>query len=192
MPPKASASSTADAQGAIYFHMPPPQPNGFLSQWHPAPFRTLSHPHHVFACAEQYMMYRKALLFHDAEAAEKILEAQQPKDMKRLGRSVRGFDKDVWGQERERIVEDGNWGKFTMEVGGTGERGLRRMLLETGDRELVEASPADRIWGVGFNAREAEANRERWGLNLLGKAIMRVRERIRNGEDKQNDVTENP
>jgi hypothetical protein len=53
------------------------------------------------------------------------------------------------------------------------------MLLVTGDRELAETSPVDRIWGVGFREEGAEENREKWGLNLLGKALTRARQRIR-------------
>jgi ribA/ribD-fused uncharacterized protein len=84
----------------------------------------------------------------------------------------------MWDAHKEAIVEQGNWCKFTM---GEGECGAdaRARLLATGDRELVEASPYDRIWGIGFAAKNAEANRARWGQNLLGKAIMKVRARIR-------------
>jgi ribA/ribD-fused uncharacterized protein len=51
--------------------------------------------------------------------------------------------------------------------------------METGDRELVEASPEDRIWGIGFTEKDAKENGERWGQNLLGKALVEVRRRIR-------------
>lgn len=77
--------------------------------------------------------------------------------------------------DKLQIVVDGNYHKFTAsEDAGR----LREMLLATGERELVEASPMDRIWGVGFNPANAGRNRERWGLNLLGKALMRVRTRL--------------
>lgn len=80
------------------------------------------------------------------------------------------------GVEKSRIVEEGNYLKFT--VSEDAER-LRRMLLGTGVRELVEASPMDRIWGIGFGERNAGANRQRWGQNLLGRALMVVRRRLR-------------
>jgi ribA/ribD-fused uncharacterized protein len=44
---------------------------------------------------------------------------------------------------------------------------------------LVEASPGDRIWGIGFDAENAEGNEEEWGRNKLGNALMKVRERLR-------------
>lgn len=53
--------------------------------------------------------------------------------------------------------------------------GLRQRLLQMGDRELVEASPMDKIWGIGFTEYDAEDNRQWWGLNLLGKALMEAR-----------------
>lgn len=56
---------------------------------------------------------------------------------------------------------------------------LRKQLLATGTRDLVEASPRDRIWGIGFGWKNAEKQRQRWGLNLLGKALVEVRERLR-------------
>jgi len=107
----------------------------------------------------------------------------KPAVQKALGRQVSGFDEGVWKANRERIVEEGNWWKF---VNGTGAgeevKGLKERLMETGERELVEASPRDRIWGIGFGRNNAEANRARWGLNLLGKALVLVRERLREQE----------
>jgi ribA/ribD-fused uncharacterized protein len=74
------------------------------------------------------------------------------------------------------IVTQGTYHKFTI---SDDAENLRRMLLATGERELVEASPSDRIWGVGFAERDAPRNRYRWGQNLLGRALMDVRTRLR-------------
>jgi ribA/ribD-fused uncharacterized protein len=78
--------------------------------------------------------------------------------------------------DKLRIVEEGNYHKFTISEDA---ESLRAMLLATGERELVEASPMDRIWGVGFAADNAGQNRVRWGQNLLGKALMNVRAKLR-------------
>jgi ribA/ribD-fused uncharacterized protein len=62
---------------------------------------------------------------------------------------------------------------------------LKALLLATGERELVEASPMDRIWGIGFGEKNAGRARRHWGLNLLGKALMDVRKRLREEEGKK-------
>jgi ribA/ribD-fused uncharacterized protein len=143
-----------------------------FSQWFPAPFQADGRS---FATAEHYMMFRKSLLFGDAETAERIVAARGPGAAKALGRAVRGFDEAKWCEHRSNIVVDGNLGKFGQNLQ------LRTYLLNTKDRVLVEASPVDRIWGVGLAAEdECIENPDRWrGLNLLGFALMRVRERLR-------------
>jgi ribA/ribD-fused uncharacterized protein len=77
--------------------------------------------------------------------------------------------------EKFDIVVQGNMYKFTI---AEDAESLRGWLLKTGDRKLVEASPFDRVWGVGFTEKNAGANRQRWGQNLLGKALMVVRTRL--------------
>jgi ribA/ribD-fused uncharacterized protein len=131
----------------------------------------------TFTHAEQYMMFSKALLFLDLDIAAQALAARSPGAQKALGRMVKGFDGAVWDQFREGVVLRGNVLKFAQ------DEGLRELLVETGDRELVEASPTDRIWGIGFTRDKAPgSNREMWGLNLLGKALVGARERLRDLE----------
>ena len=128
-------------------------------------------------------MYHKAISFDDQETADEIALEPEPSKQKALGRKVKRFDNKKWNAKREKIVEDGNWWKFTQPKEGD----LRELLLKTGDRILVEVSPYDRIWGVGYSAVNAEANRGNWGENLLGKALMRVRDRLHAEEDKTTD-----
>jgi len=136
---------------------------------------------YTFSTCEQYMMAHKAHLFNPGADGQPyvqgILEATDPQKQRTLGRAVPNFDEAVWGAYRFVIVRWGNYFKFTQHAA------LKQVLLDTGDRELVEASPRDRIWGVGFGAAKAEVSRPKWGLNLLGKALMDVRERIRREED---------
>lgn len=122
------------------------------------------------------MMHQKALLFSDEAIAAEILLAKTPGEQKALGRQVRNFDEKVWNKNRLRIVTQGSYHKFVHSLEGDG---LKRKLLATGDRELVEASPRDRIWGIGFGAENAERTRKHWGLNLLGKTLMDARKQIR-------------
>ncbi len=125
-------------------------------------------------------MHQKALLFDDQETASAILHETDPGKTQALGRQVKNFDKEKWVQNRDKIVEEGSYHKFKHSL--LEKENLKAMLLSTGYRELVEASPVDRIWGVGFGEEDAEENRDKWGLNLLGKALTRARQRIRDEE----------
>lgn len=151
----------------------------FLSQWYESPFHT-GDKSIIYNTAEQYMMHQKALLFSDSEIAAEILAAKTPREQKALGRQVRNFDGKVWNSNRLRIVTQGSYHKFVHSL--VEDENLKEKLLATGDTELIEASPTDRIWGIGFDSKNAERNRSRWGLNLLGKALMEARKKIREEE----------
>lgn len=141
---------------------------GCLSQWWPV---TFTEDGHVYASAEHYMMAHKAWLFGDGETAERILAAGHPAEAKDLGRGVRGFDEATWAGERFAVVARGNAAKFGQHAD------LAAYLLGTSGRVLVEASPRDRVWGIGLAAAdERAASPATWqGLNLLGFALMAAR-----------------
>jgi ribA/ribD-fused uncharacterized protein len=143
-----------------------------LSQWYAAPFELEGAR---YPTAEHFMMAEKARLFGDLEIAERILASAHPGEAKKLGREVRGYDDARWSAERAGVVVRGNLGKFGQHAA------LKRFLLETGDEVLVEASPADAIWGIGLSREDARAaDPRRWrGQNLLGFALMEVRSRLR-------------
>jgi ribA/ribD-fused uncharacterized protein len=143
-----------------------------LSQWWPS---VVTVDGIAYATAEHWMMAGKARLFGDEEAAARVVAARSPGEAKKLGRQVRGFREDVWVRHRAALVVEGNVAKFGQEPG------LGGFLLGTGSRVLVEASPLDRIWGIGLAADdERAADPEQWrGLNLLGFALMEARERLR-------------
>jgi len=144
-----------------------------LSQWYKVPFE-VDGVH--YSCAEQYMMAGKARVFGDQETLDKILEADDPKTIKALGRQVRNFDPTIWGRNNFETVVTGNLAKF-----GQNEE-LKEYLLGTGDAILVEASPYDKIWGIGMRAGEAARDIDNWkGKNLLGFALMQVRDILREG-----------
>jgi len=156
-----------------------PLPNGIigkscLSQWWPARFcvEGVTYP-----TAEHFMMAEKARLFGDESTRARILTTRHPKTAKELGREVRHFKQNVWHKERFHIVVRGNLAKFEQ------NRDLGAYLLSTGDKVLVEASPYDDIWGIGLAADDQRAkNPAQWrGLNLLGFALMEVRQILRTG-----------
>ena len=143
-----------------------------LSQWWPAEFTVDGR---AFRTTEHFMMWRKAMLFGDAAIAEQVLAAGHPGEAKSLGRRISRFDETLWQTHRYAIVVTGNIAKF----GQNNE--LQRFLLHTGDRVLVEASPVDRIWGIGLTADDPRAeDPTRWqGLNLPGFALMEARATLR-------------
>ena len=159
----------------FFFGYDRPEPECTLQQWYPADFveKDAQGRERKFHTSEQYMMYHKALLMGDDEIAEQTLQAKTPGECKGLGRKVRNFDQKIWDSNCDRVVEEGSFLKFSQD-----ER-LREILLNTGDRELVETSPNDRFWGIGFNTDDALDDIDEWGENKLGKALMRARERIR-------------
>ncbi|MGW1073991.1 NADAR family protein [Streptomyces sp. NPDC002537] len=146
--------------------------HGCFSQWWPSPFTVDGT---VYATAEHWMMAGKARLFGDAEAEALVLAAGHPEQAKDAGRAVRGFDEELWRQSRFGLVVEGSVHKFAQHAE------LGAYLLGTGERVLVEASPLDRIWGIGLAADDERADDPaRWrGENLLGFALMEARRRLR-------------
>jgi ribA/ribD-fused uncharacterized protein len=150
--------------------------SGWPSQWHPARFTAGGV---AYNCCEQYMMAEKARVFGDSGALAKILASANPRDQKALGRTVRGFDKGAWDGVCRGVVYAGNLARFSQDAD------LRRTLLATGDRTIVEASPLDRIWGIGLAPDDPRAqDPAQWrGHNWLGVALMQVRDVLRRSAD---------
>ncbi|MFD3685322.1 NADAR family protein [Nocardiopsis sp. NPDC058631] len=168
-------ASTQRAKYLCFWGHRPPAAGGVsascLSQWWPADFTVDGV---AYRTAEHYMMAGKARLFGDTEAESRIVAAAHPRDAKVIGREVRGFDQEVWEATRFDIVVEGSVAKF----GQNGDLGA--YLLGTGSRVLVEASPRDRVWGIGMGALHDHAEQPaHWrGLNLLGFALMEARSRL--------------
>ena len=164
------------AETIIYFwgHRPSPRKvtATCLSQWYDCYFEVNGVLYHT---AEQYMMASKAMLFGDEEVLEEIMMAYSPRDHKKLGRKIRGFDPTIWDERKYDIVVEGNKAKFGQNPG------FREFLLSTGNAILAEASPYDTIWGIGLDREQAEKGTvEQWqGENLLGCALMDVRDWLR-------------
>lgn len=144
-----------------------------LSQWWPCIF---NHDNVGYFSAEHYMMAEKARLFNDLSTLEKILGSRSPALAKKVGREVQNFDQEKWEQNRFEIVKRGNFLKFDQ------NKGLKNYLLSTNNRILVEASPVDALWGIGLAKDDPQAqNPFQWkGLNLLGFALMEVRDMLNN------------
>lgn len=139
-----------------------------FSQWHRSYFAVRNI---TYNCAEQYMMAEKARLFGDDDALQKIMHAEEPRDQKALGKTVRNFDIRVWTAAAQNIVILGNIHKFSQNPE------MLKELLDTGNKMLVEASPYDCIWGIGVGISDPNRfDNSKWrGKNLLGEALMYVR-----------------
>ena len=163
----------------FFFHAASP-----FSQWYACEFKGVSPFENVdtadkvpreprtFHNCEQWMMFNKALLFRDHASAKLIAETADPKACKALGRNVQNFDEKIWAKHNVGIIYEGNKLKFTQ----NGD--LMKQLEETKGTTLVEASPFDRIYGIGLGATNPKAlNRKTWrGKNLLGETLTKLRE----------------
>ena len=151
-------------------------PLGCCSNWYPADFDFRGTR---FATSEHWMMWQKARVMGDFASADAILCAPHPRDAKDLGAKVAPYDGALWDAVREQLVYYGVREKFLQN-----ER-ERNLLLATGSAVLCEASPYDRIWGIGLGAGNPDHARvEKWrGRNLQGRVCMRVRADLRSGAD---------
>ena len=149
-----------------------------FSQWFPAPFEIDGIRYET---TEHYMMAEKARCFGDMEMEEKIISTVHPKQAKAFGRAVKNFDPKVWNEEGFRAVVRGNIAKFQQ------NEEMGDFLLDTNSRIIVEASPRDRIWGIGMGQSNPQVeNPNFWkGKNLLGYALMETRQALRLDLEKQ-------
>lgn len=164
-----SKMSISSKKTYVYFWSVNDKDYGCFSQWYKTDFEEDGV---WFNCSEQYMMAKKALLFGDIAIYEKIMEADSPKKMKSLGRKVKNFDPKRWEKHRYEIVLCANMLKFGYDME------LLEKLQGTGDAIIAEASPYDKIWGVGMKKRKGLEEKDWKGENLLGQVLMEVRDCI--------------
>lgn len=145
-----------------------------LSNWYPSIF-TDSETNNTYQNNEQYMMANKAILFNDQVNLNKIMNSDDPNTCKALGRKVKHFNPQIWQDNCRDIVAKGCYLKFSQ------NEELKAFLLSTGDKLLVEASPYDKIWGIGLKAADAKKmKKEDWpGKNYLGQCLMDARQKIK-------------
>jgi ribA/ribD-fused uncharacterized protein len=144
-----------------------------FSQWWQSPFEVNGVK---YVTAEHWMMAKKAELFGDNDILSKILNAKSPAEAKKLGRLVKNFDPKTWDENKFEFVVEGNFHKFSQ------HDNLKEFLLNTNNRIIVEASPVDKVWGIGMAADHPHIENPRlWkGENLLGFALMEVRDKLTN------------
>lgn len=119
--------------------------------------------------SEKFYMLMKAVAFHDYESITLISNSTTPREAKKLGRKVKNYDQKVWDKIKFSVMMSAIRLKVSI------DEDFKDILLASEDKILVEASPLDRIWGIGYDEKDALANIDNWGENLLGKALMNVR-----------------
>jgi len=170
-----------------------------LSQWYPSVFIgvgtylaerqdsiDISYEGIEFHNAEQFMMYSKALIFRDELAAKQILEEEDPRGIKGIGKLVRNFDEAIWHRHARNIVFEGNMCKFNQ------NEPLKKYLLSTGDRPLVESAHYDKVWGTGLNEKDTRKTpQDKWpGKNWLGQTLVHVRTTLASSLSKPDQLQE--
>ena len=155
---------------AVYFHRPE-EPCGWLSNWYLSPF-DLDGQH--FTSMEQYIMYRKCMVFGDRASAEAILATDDVATQKEIGRNAVGYIDTVWAGMRQIAAYEGLLAKFGQNPD------LKEKLLNTGDAFLVECAGSDRIWACGIRLNDdRRCDMANWkGKNILGFALMEVRNKL--------------
>ena len=150
------------------FHNPEEE-NGYLSNWYLSDFKVDSIQ---FSSMEQYMMYKKAIVFNNTKIAKEILETTDVSKIKTLGRQVSNYNDTYWNGVRQIIIYKGLFEKFSQ------NEDLKKRLLNTGNDILAECAVQDKIWGIGLSMKDVNRwDMEKWrGQNLLGFALMMVRE----------------
>lgn len=140
-----------------------------FSQWYKCKFELNGCK---FSSAEQFMMYSKANLFNDSESAKMILSTSNTRKQKEIGRKVKGFNKEKWNKKALEIVYEGNYEKFNQ------NEELKKVLLSTKGHMIVEASPYDKIWGIGLSEEDSQiSNILNWqGTNWLGIVLTELRQ----------------
>jgi len=151
-----------------------------LSNWYECKFR---YKNLTFFNSEQAFMWEKAVYFGDMETAELIMKTPSPSQCKKLGRLVKEFNTERWMINSFTFMVAVNMAKFSQNPR------LKIVLLSTKDRTIVEASPTDIVWGIGLHWKDDRVLDEKnWrGMNLLGKALMEVREILRKEADEKNN-----
>lgn len=150
--------------------------NSIFSNWHSCSLTFESFGEsHQFSNSEQAFMWCKAKFFEDDESAKKILKEPNPRENKKLGRLIKNFDSEKWMTNSYRFMVDVNMAKFSQ------NEEFKTTLLSTDDKIIVEASPYDKIWGIGLHWKDDDVlDESKWnGLNLLGKTLIQVRTNLK-------------
>jgi ribA/ribD-fused uncharacterized protein len=152
--------------------------NGPFSNWHPAEFEMNTATKYglmKFTSSEQAMMFYKGIVFDDDDSIKLIMATDSPREQKALGRKIPNFDQAKW----ESVCIDLISGVLVAKFNSDPE--LKKILLDTQEKTIVEASPYDAVWGIGMGVDNPDILDEtKWrGKNFLGICLMNARELLK-------------
>ena len=126
-----------------------------------------------YCCTEQYVQSEKCKLFKDDTTLYKIMNSTNAYEMKNFGSKVKHYNAAKWATECPKAAFSATLAKFSQ------NDKLKCSLVSTGDLSLGEAT-RDKFWGVGQSLWEKPLKtHDMWqGENLMGKTLMKVRERL--------------
>ena len=113
-----------------------------LSNFYPSTFIVEDTP---FINVEQFICFKKAMLFDTREVAKEFLVMREPKDMKRRAKRLKRYDDHVWKASAKDILREALTAKFNQ------NELLKSELLSTKDTTIGEASPSDVLFGIGLS-----------------------------------------
>jgi len=128
----------------------------------------------VYPTSEHAFHAMKAKLFDDIETMDKIINCKTPTQAKIFGRKVKNFTQQEWDDVKLKIMKDILIGKFE-----SNPDLLEAFLMFDEDVVFVEASPHDKIWGIGYDSKTAvRVDQNEWGENNLGKILTELRKEL--------------
>ena len=148
--------------------------SGFESSWYKCQFKD---DINTYNCLEQYIMYKKAMLFGDLKLAEEILKTEQPRFQTNLGNKIKNYDEEIWNKNIHDIIFEGNMLKFKQ------NSRIKKLLIQTYPKILAFADPNDKFLGIGLSKDDPAIEEKAfwdWGVNLHGKILMEVRDKLMN------------
>jgi ribA/ribD-fused uncharacterized protein len=123
---------------------------------------------------EQFIMALKARMFGDMKSEKLIMEATNPKVIKKLGRQVVNFDKFKWEMTAPQAVYYALLQKFSQ------DRSYRHELYRSQQANIIESSPFDLFWGAGMSKSAITRTDPSVlpGRNIMGKLLEKVRDQF--------------
>jgi len=116
----------------------------------------------TFPTSEHAYQWKKYSVSHPG-IAKKILGSTSSHDAKVIADQNKNNFSKSWHKEKVAIMEQ------ILRAKAAQHEDVRKKLLKTGKRTIIENSPVDSFWGIGPDGK---------GENMVGKIWMKIRESL--------------